>query len=91
MHNWLREKLEITHGDNKPLLSMEGLRVVAVFLVFWVHYSALVERWVSGYSVDILHFVRGFRHLGVDLFFVLSGYLIYGTIIDTILRAVFIQ
>lgn len=61
---------------------MEGLRGIAVFLVFWVHYSTLIEPWLSGPSLILLQFVHGFGHLGVDLFFVLSGYLIYGTIIN---------
>ena len=82
MISWLETKLEIAHGDNKPMLSMEGLRGIAVFLVFWVHYSALIKPWVSGNSLDILNFVSHLGHLGVDLFFVLSGYLIYGSIIS---------
>jgi len=61
---------------------MEGLRGIAVFLVFWVHYSSLAEPWLTGYSVPVSTFIHGFGHLGVDLFFVLSGYLIYGSIID---------
>ncbi|HEY3487406.1 MAG TPA: acyltransferase [Gammaproteobacteria bacterium] len=79
--DWLRDKLEISHGNNSPLRSMEGLRGVAVFLVFWVHYGALIKPWISGYSIPVSEFIHGFGHLGVDLFFVLSGYLIYGAII----------
>lgn len=60
---------------------MEGLRGVAVFLVFWVHYSSLIAPWVTGYSIHISGFLHSLGHLGVDLFFVLSGYLIYGSII----------
>ncbi|WP_088330116.1 acyltransferase [Lacimicrobium sp. SS2-24] len=82
MKNWLESKLEISHGKNKPLLSMEGLRGVAVFLVFWVHYSSLMEPYLSGASVKISHFIHSLGHLGVDLFFVLSGYLIYGSVLD---------
>lgn len=61
---------------------MEGLRGVAVFLVFWVHYSSLINPWLSGYSVPISNFMHEMGNLGVDLFFVLSGYLIYGSILD---------
>ena len=82
MYNWLRDRLEISHGENSPLLSMEGLRGIAVFLVFWVHYSSLVSPWLSGSSVGVSNFIHSFGHLGVDLFFVLSGYLIYGSIVD---------
>lgn len=82
MKNWLETKLEITHGENTPLLSMEGLRGVAVFLVFWVHYSSLIDPLLSGFSVALSQFIHSFGHLGVDLFFVLSGYLIYGSVLD---------
>ncbi len=79
--NWLEKKLTISHGDNPSLLSMEGLRGIAVFLVFWVHYSALVKPWVHDSVVPFSEFILEMGHLGVDLFFVLSGYLIYGSII----------
>lgn len=62
---------------------MEGLRGFAVFLVFLVHYVALIKPWILGH--DTLLTVAGGMHTigntGVDLFFVLSGYLIYGSLI----------
>jgi len=79
----LREYLELSRGDVSNLRPMEGLRGFAVFLVFLVHYSSLVEPWVSSASLlkfsDALH---DFGGGGVDLFFVLSGYLIYGSLIS---------
>jgi exopolysaccharide production protein ExoZ len=81
LYNWLKEKLEISHGENNPLLSMEGLRGLAVSLVFFVHYSSLINPWISDYAIHVSHFIHSFGHLGVDLFFVLSGYLIYGSIV----------
>lgn len=80
--SWLEKKLTISHSDNPSLLSMEGLRGIAVFLVFWVHYSALVKPWVHDSVVPFSEFILEMGHLGVDLFFVLSGYLIYGSIIS---------
>ena len=62
---------------------MEGLRGFAVFLVFLVHYVTLIEPWLTG-NPRLLLFVQGLRSVGntgVDLFFVLSGYLIYGSLI----------
>ena len=82
MTNWIVNKLEINHGHNTSLKSMEGLRGVAVFLVFWVHYSTLIKPWLAELSLEISEFIHSFGNLGVDLFFVLSGYLIYGTIIS---------
>jgi peptidoglycan/LPS O-acetylase OafA/YrhL len=82
LYQWLKEKLEIAHGENTPLRSMEGMRGIAVFLVFWVHYSSLIEPWLSGNTSKIADFIHTLGHLGVDLFFVLSGYLIYGSIMN---------
>lgn len=62
---------------------MEGLRGLAVFLVFLVHYVTLSEPWLVPHSVtaDVAGALRRIGNSGVDLFFVLSGYLIYGTLI----------
>lgn len=63
---------------------MEGLRGFAVFLVFIVHYATLVKPWIpanDGFSrfLGCLHTIG---NAGVDLFFVLSGYLIYGSLLN---------
>lgn len=81
LKRYLIDKLELSHGTSNPLRSMEGLRGVAVFLVFWVHYNSLIEPYISGVTLTFSHFISHFSHLGVDLFFVLSGFLIYGSII----------
>ncbi len=81
MKEWIKKQLEISHGTHNPLKTMEGLRGVAVFLVFLVHYSSLIEPWLAETATIISSLVHSFGHLGVDLFFILSGYLIYGTII----------
>jgi exopolysaccharide production protein ExoZ len=60
-------------------LSMEGLRGFAVALVFFVHYSTLIKRYAEP-SGSELWWVTGIHEIGnsgVDLFFVLSGFLIY--------------
>jgi len=59
------------------------MRGFAVFLVFLVHYAAQADPWLDKGSnfysfVTALHLVG---NVGVDLFFVLSGYLIYGSLI----------
>jgi len=82
---WLRNKFELTRGggghNNR---AMEGLRGFAVFLVFLVHYVTLIEPWITTQSS--LHTLVGILHsignAGVDLFFILSGYLIYGSLIS---------
>jgi peptidoglycan/LPS O-acetylase OafA/YrhL len=89
----LRSQLELNRGGSGRLASMEGLRGLAVLLVFLVHFSELSSEWlrtveltvpvechVQGASVtsEIACRVGNMGNIGVDLFFVLSGFLIYG-------------
>jgi exopolysaccharide production protein ExoZ len=66
----------------KRNLPMEGLRGFAVLLVFFVHYHALFHVWLGRDSLSFAfsNFLGTIGLAGVDLFFVLSGYLIYGLI-----------
>lgn len=81
--NWLTSQFELARsGAGANLKPMEGLRGFAVFLVFLVHYVTLSGPWVAPLSAtarvaDVLHIIG---NTGVDLFFVLSGYLIYGAL-----------
>lgn len=61
---------------------MEGLRGVAVLLVFIVHIG-LFRRWLEPGTplAGVLDAGWQMGQSGVDLFFVLSGYLIYGAVI----------
>ena len=81
---WARQTFEITHTKNKTISSMEGIRGLAVFLVFLVHYVSLVEPWllVDSMTSKLATHVHSIGNIGVDLFFVLSGYLIYGMLIE---------
>jgi exopolysaccharide production protein ExoZ len=80
---WFINKLEISHGNHSPLRPMEGLRGFAVFLVFLVHYCSLFQPYmaIGTLSESILFILKNTGNIGVDLFFVLSGFLIYGTLI----------
>jgi exopolysaccharide production protein ExoZ len=70
-------------GSSHNLQPMEGLRGLAVGLVFWVHYVALATPWVHQAGLlEILVPLKAMGSAGVDLFFVLSGYLIYGALIS---------
>ncbi len=81
--NWLRNTFEISHATHDSILSMEGIRGFAVFLVFLVHYISLVKPWLDESSITfhLSEYIHGIGNIGVDLFFVLSGYLIYGMLI----------
>ncbi|WP_085300413.1 acyltransferase family protein [Cognaticolwellia mytili] len=81
--NWYINKLEIAHGNHSPLKPMEGLRGLAVFLVFLVHYCSLFEPYImtDTISAQFLYILKNVGNIGVDLFFVLSGFLIYGTLL----------
>src|SRR5262245_5250047 len=61
---------------NKRITELDGLRAIAVILVFLNHYAP-VE------SLPWLQPIRRVGWIGVDIFFVLSGFLITGILLDT--------
>lgn len=85
LHMWFKHQFEISRaGVGNNVLTMEGIRGFAVFLVFLVHYSSLSMPWIAANS-PILSWAEALHSIGnagVDLFFVLSGYLIYGSLIS---------
>lgn len=81
---WLASQFELTRGtDGHNVRTMEGMRGFAVFLVFLVHFLTLAAPWIDPNSATsaLTDAVRKIGNSGVDLFFVLSGYLIYGSLI----------
>jgi peptidoglycan/LPS O-acetylase OafA/YrhL len=74
----------VTHHNHKTIASMEGLRGFATLLVFIVHYAAQTGAWVpkDGFTSELIFYLRFLGATGVDLFFVLSGYLIYGMLLN---------
>jgi exopolysaccharide production protein ExoZ len=70
------------NSKGNRLESMEGMRGIAVILVFFVHYNSLILPWLSHDSMAylLLPILTNIGHSGVDLFFILSGYLIYASL-----------
>lgn len=81
---WLATQFELSRGTGgHNVRSMEGMRGFAVFLVFMVHFATLAAPWIAPDSAmsAVTDAIRKIGNSGVDLFFVLSGYLIYGSLI----------
>jgi exopolysaccharide production protein ExoZ len=70
-------------GASTRVLPMEGLRGIAVGLVFLQHYCTqfLTYAKLDGPTAEIAAFFGSFGNYGVELFFVLSGYLIYSILL----------
>jgi len=70
-------------GAGDRIVAMEGMRGFAALLVFFVHFNALFRPYLcpSSWAATPAAVGGSFGHAGVDLFFVLSGFLIYGIII----------
>lgn len=70
-------------GGGTRLLPMEGLRGLAVLLVFFVHAHALFGSYLATepHLFSISWYLGGIGNVGVDVFFALSGFLIYGALV----------
>lgn len=67
--------------NNTRILSLDILRGVAIFLVLFRHLPVLPDiPELQGFVRDTLLFLRRGGWVGVDLFFVLSGFLVSGLI-----------
>jgi peptidoglycan/LPS O-acetylase OafA/YrhL len=60
--------------------ALDGLRGVAALMIVWRHFLQLVP--MHGRVLSSLSVITGFSWVGVDLFFVLSGFLITGILAD---------
>lgn len=78
----LRAWLELDAGHGR-MRAMEGLRGLAVILVFLQHYAVQAQLFIDlgPVAAEVAATARSFGNLGVELFFILSGYLIYGTLL----------
>ena len=61
---------------------LDGIRGLAILLVILCHYGAHQITSTPGTPFNLLHIALTFGWVGVDLFFVLSGFLIGGILMD---------
>lgn len=64
------------------LLPMEGLRGFSAFLVFFVHFNERFGAFAADAGLrEALALAGTFGHCGVDVFFALSGFIMYGMLL----------
>ena len=68
-------------GEPRHVAALDGLRGVAFLMVFCFHASAIVRTGAERGAAGLLLRLAGYGWTGVDLFFVLSGYLITGVLL----------
>lgn len=69
---------------------IDALRALAVLLVIWFHAAGAAYSYISppdGLMTNIYHNITVIGRTGVDLFFVISGFLITGILMDTAHKA----
>lgn len=76
----ISQYFEMAQSGETRWLPMEGMRGIAVTLVFFVHYSSGMEV-KFGARPGYLDAIHAIGNAGVDIFFVLSGFLIYRAVI----------
>ena len=72
----------IRFPTGQRIAELDGLRGIAIFLVLLFHFVALTAKSQPGSLTAHVIRVLGLGWSGVDLFFVLSGFLIGGILID---------
>jgi peptidoglycan/LPS O-acetylase OafA/YrhL len=69
-------------SSNRRIPQLDGLRGIAILLVIFFHYVSLTAQTKPGSIVSYFLAIGRFSWTGVDLFFVLSGFLLGGILLD---------
>jgi peptidoglycan/LPS O-acetylase OafA/YrhL len=77
-------KLPTAPDFSKRVAALDGLRGVAILAVFFYHYARGAGTHTNSAVIKAFSTLFGFGWTGVDLFFVLSGFLITGILYDTL-------
>lgn len=85
LSEWVSSAFELNRGKKSNYSGMEGVRGFAVLLVFFVHFNSLIAPWMlPEISTGLLFLsLTELGHSGVDIFFALSGFLIYGSVLKS--------
>lgn len=67
-----------TSGGRPRFAALDALRLMAAFAVVLFHYTAITSAWGQSFRTisPVLFSVAKFGYFGVDLFFVISGFVI---------------
>jgi peptidoglycan/LPS O-acetylase OafA/YrhL len=74
----------MTIGPGQRIHSLDGLRGIALLVVVLFHIDLFLGQAGEGVGARFYHHMVSFGWCGVDLFFVLSGFLITGILYDTL-------
>ena len=74
------DQIPMTRSSRIP--QVDALRGCALLLIFFVHYHSLFYPWLplGGLSEVSTRIMEGIARAGTDLFFTLSGFLVYGSL-----------
>ena len=78
----LRSMFESGYSSHR-IVALEGMRGFAALFVFFVHFYSLFGANAQPHSLlrGAMHFAGQVGNTGVDIFFVISGFLMYGIVL----------